>query len=287
MPKLGTILEVLQEASSQLEKAEIENPRREAELLFCHVCGWKKVDLYCNLKLTVEREVLEGFQRAVTQRCTHLPLAYIVGYRDFFGHRFLVDPAVLIPRPDTEILVEKAIAEAKKQGLSTLEILDLGTGSGNIAISLAKSLPLAKVTAVDISPQALKVAQKNGERLGAGDIHWVESDLFASLPHRYFDLIATNPPYVGTKFGPRPDKDVQAFEPEHALFSGSQGTDHIKKIIEQSPSYLQPGGVLLIELAPFQIERVEAWLQERGFSQTKLIADLQGLPRVVLGRWEG
>ncbi|MFA5083344.1 MAG: peptide chain release factor N(5)-glutamine methyltransferase [Hydrogenophilaceae bacterium] len=206
------------------------------------------------------------------------PVAYVLGKREFYGRVFRVSPATLIPRPETEHLVEAALSH----GLDAARVLDIGTGSGCIAITLKLERPDWSVCAVDVSADALAVAQANGERLGAA-VKWLESDLFAALAERKFDLIVSNPPYVPTGDRHLGQGDVR-FEPKGALASGLDGLDAIRAIVRQAPAHLEPGGWLLLEHGYDQGEAVPALLAVTGYTEVFMACDLAGQPRVSGGR---
>ena len=206
------------------------------------------------------------------------PVAYILGQREFYGRPFRVGPATLIPRPETEHLVEAALARLPADG----RVLDIGTGSGCIAITVKLERPDARVTAVDLSPDALAVARDNAKHLDAA-IEWLESDLFTALGDRQFDLIVSNPPYV-----PEGDPHLAAgdvrHEPRSALTSGADGLDAIRAIARQAPAYLANGGWLLLEHGYDQGEAVPALLRAAGYDEVFLARDLAGQARISGGR---
>jgi release factor glutamine methyltransferase len=206
------------------------------------------------------------------------PVAYILGEREFHGRPFRVGPATLIPRPETEHLVEAALA----RGPASARALDIGTGSGCIAITLKLERPDWRVTAVDLSAEALAVAQDNGTRLDA-EVEWLESDLFASLAGRRFDLIVSNPPYV-PEADPHLGLGDVRFEPRTALASGPDGLDAIRAIVERAPAYLESGGWLLLEHGYDQGEAVPALLRAAGYEEVFMTRDLAGQARVSGGR---
>lgn len=279
----------LDEACSRLNNRR-SGARLDAEVMLAHLLGMNRTELYARARDALDGAIFQDFMELVERRLEGVPIAYLVGSKEFYSRKFWVSPAVLIPRPETEGLVEEGVRVLERQNLSRPRILDVGTGSGVVAITLALEFPLAQVVALDVDPMALEQAEENADFHGVSDrIRFEQSDLFehfkASGPQT-FDLIISNPPYVGTDMGPRPEPEVVRYEPNQALFSGCQGLDLIERLISEGPDYLTAGGYLVIELAPFQAERVEAWMLERGFQQTKIAADLSGLPRVVSGRWE-
>jgi release factor glutamine methyltransferase len=252
--------------------------RLEAQVLAMHALGVSRAWLVAH-----DREVLSGAQTAALEailerRLGGEPVAYILGQREFFGRSYLLTPAVLIPRPETEHLVEAALARLP----GAARVLDIGAGSGCVALSIKLERPECQVTAVDDSPAALGVARENARRLG-GEVEWLESDLFGSLTGRSFDLIASNPPYVAEADIHIGQGDL-CFEPRTALASGADGLDAIRRIIEQAPTYLVAGGWLLLEHGCEQGGTVARLLAEAGFTATFLLDDLAGQPRVSGGR---
>ena len=230
--------------------------------------------------LTGEEE--NTFQTLLEQRLRGRPIAHITGVREFWSREFLVTPDVLIPRPETELLVELALARI--QPGQAARVADLGTGSGAIAVTLALERPKATVTALDLSPAALNVASQNAARLGADNVRFIASDWFAALPaSEPFDLIVSNPPYVAADDPHLAQGDVR-FEPLSALASGPDGLDDIRLITRQAPARLKPGGWLLFEHGWDQAEAARELLVAAGFRTVDSFTDLQGHPRVSGGR---
>lgn len=283
-----TVAQTLQSASRRLaEGAAPETPRLDAEVLLGHVTGWSRTELHKRIMDPLPERFRHPFWELLKQRITGVPVAYLVGWKEFYSRRFYVRPGVLVPRPETELLVERAL-ELLSRTPGPTRLLDLCCGSGCIAVTLALETIGTSVVAGDVADVALEVCEENARYLGVSErIEIVKSDLFSQLPRKAFDLIVSNPPYVGTDFGPAPDPEVVAHEPTEALFSGRHGTDHIRVIVEEAPVHLIEGGSLILECAAFQAEKIEAWMSDRGYAQTRLWHDLQGLPRGVSGRWEG
>lgn len=220
-----------------------------------------------------------AFTSLLSRRLAGEPIAYLTGTREFYGRAFAVTPDVLIPRPDTELLVERALARIPPG--ETMDVLDLGTGSGCIAITLALERPAAHVTAVDRSAQALAVARRNAGALGA-QVEFLASDWFAALAGRRYDLIVGNPPYIATADPHLARGDVR-FEPLSALAAGSDGLDDLRRLIGTARVHLKPGGVLLLEHGYDQAEAVRSLLHENGFRHPESWTDLAGIPRVSGG----
>lgn len=260
--------------------------RLDGQLLLLHAVGRPNHDrswLVTHDDQRLQASEVGVFETLVTRRLAGEPLAYIVGVKEFFGLSFAVSNAVLIPRPDTETLVQWALQtiNALATDTSTPHILDLGTGSGAIALAIKSQAPQCLVTAVDASPTALAQAALNGQRLGL-DVNWRQSDWFASVDHRSFDVIVSNPPYI-----PANDPHLRDLrhEPLSALTSGADGLDDLRHIVARSGPYLREGGWLLLEHGYDQADRVAGLLKAAGFTAIGHQADLGGVTRCTGGRW--
>ena len=210
------------------------------------------------------------------------PIAYLLGFREFYGLKFKVSPAVLIPRPETELLVELALERiAENQPAS---ILELGTGSGCIAVTLGKLRPLARIVAVDLSPQALAIAEANAAQHGVSRIEFREGNWFESVAGERFDLVVSNPPYIGENDPHMAAGDLR-FEPRTALAAGPDGLEMLRNIIANAPRHLCAAGALLLEHGYDQAAAVRSLLEWQGFIDVATRDDLAGIPRVTLGRW--
>ncbi|MBI4937518.1 MAG: peptide chain release factor N(5)-glutamine methyltransferase [Nitrosomonadales bacterium] len=237
----------------------------------------------------VASEQQATFEQLLIRRLAGEPIAYILGEREFFGLTFLVTPATLIPRPDTELLVELALQRIPqpspsyaRRGESLFRVLDLGTGCGAIALSIALERPDAEITAVDVSPKALAVAQENVRRLGTGKVCLLRSDWFSELANERFDLAISNPPYIADSDAHLEQGDLR-FEPRAALASGADGLDDIRRIVAQAKTHLKPGGWLLFEHGYDQAAAVRDILREAGFGAVFSARDLAGIERVSGG----
>ncbi|MHB1187098.1 peptide chain release factor N(5)-glutamine methyltransferase [Thiobacillus sp.] len=219
------------------------------------------------------------FQALLSRRLAGEPVAYLTGTREFYGRPFCVSPDVLIPRPDTELLVERALACLPPD--QAVDVLDLGTGSGCIAITLALERPLARVTAVDRSAAALAIAQRNADSLNAR-VEFLTSDWFDALAGRRFDLIVSNPPYIAAADPHLAHGDVR-FEPLSALAAGDDGLDDLRRLAKAARAHLRPGGTLLLEHGYDQADAVQALLRSNGIRHPRSWADLAGIPRVSGG----
>ena len=257
-------------AKTNLGQAGIESPALEAQVLAAYILGVDRTWLFTHEDRPFPE--LAGVP-LLARRTSGEPLAYILGYREFYGRRFAVTPDVLIPRQDTETLVEAALAKSART------VLDVGTGSGCIAITLKLERPACQVTAVDVSPSALKVARRNGEALDA-NVDWLESDLFSAICDQRFDLIVSNPPYIDPK-DPDVAREVRNFEPKLALFAGQDGLDIYRRIAEMAKFHLRPQGQLLLEVGHEQSVSVTRLFSEQGWRLTETRKDLSGVERVL------
>ena len=254
----------------------------EAQILLSHVLSHPRAYLLAHPEATLSDVNQTQFETLLTCRERGEPIAYIIGQREFYGLAFLVTPDVLIPRPETELLVDLALEQIPQD--APTRILDLGTGSGAIAITLAKLRPHAQVTAVEASPQALAIARENAARLGAANITFVESNWFGGLRESSrFELIVANPPYVAENDPHLNHGDVR-FEPINALTSGQDGLDAIRLIAQTSPGFLQASGRLLFEHGYDQGGVSKAILHSLGYNDIVAYPDLGGRPRVTGGR---
>lgn len=269
---MGSIAGLLAEARASV-------PAAEARLLLRHVLGCTAAWLAGHPDDTLADERAAEFSALVARRAAGEPVAYLIGRREFYGRDFVVTPEVLIPRPETELLVELALEKLGSR--NTANILDLGTGSGCLAVTLALALPTAQVTAVDASPAALVVAQGNAGRLGAA-VDFIESDWYAALPPQRFDLIVANPPYVAAGDAHLREGDLR-FEPVTALTDQADGLAAIRRILAGAPDWLQPGGWLLLEHGYDQANAVWKLLSEAGFTAIEQQRDLAGILRVSGG----
>ena len=255
----------------------------EAELVLTHVLNCDRLSLYLNKDIDLGEDKSLLISSILKRRIKGEPVQYILGTTEFMGLEFKVDKRVLIPRPETEILVEAAIEAIKESGITSPEILDLGTGSGCIAISLAKNIPDCKITATDISPEALEVATRNAY-LNQVQIEFMRSDLFAALGPQRFDLIISNPPYVSTQELNTLAKEI-SFEPVLALEAGFDGLDFYRRIISQAAGWLKEGGLLVFEVGQNQAGRVRDMLRWREkFDDVSIIKDYNNIQRVVIAK---
>jgi release factor glutamine methyltransferase len=289
-----TVLELLRWTTDYFQRQGIESARLDAELLLAHALETERLRLYVDFEKPVLPAERDRFRELVRQRATlRMPVSILLGEREFWSLTFKVTKDVLTPRPDTETLVEAALAKLKGPRPAGGEperawrILDLGTGSGAIALSLASELPGADITATDLSEAALQIAAENADRLPhGGKIRFLYGDLFGPVASERFDLVVSNPPYVARRDARSLPPEL-AHEPEMALFAGEDGLDVIRRLVAGAGSHLRAGGWLLIELAPSQAGTVEQMLAAAGFVDLERRFDLARRPRVVGGRWPG
>ena len=273
-PKTWSIKDLLKVTTDYLKRKGIENPRLDAEVLLAHQLKGDRVSLYLNLDQPLTKEELSGYRTAVRRRVQREPLQYITGVQEFWSLAFRVDPRVLIPRPETELLVEKAVAlcrEKQDAGAPPSEILEIGTGSGAISISLAKEVPYAVIWATDISAAALDVARANAETHGVSHrITFLKGNLWDPLQpsNPRFDLILSNPPYIATDEFKELQPEVRDFEPRVALDGGEKGMSHIEHILREAPRFLSSGGWLALEMAPHQTEAALALMRQTKLYKT-------------------
>lgn len=262
-----------------------DSPRLDAEVLLAHVRGCQRILLYTSFEEVLADEPRSRFRELVRRRAAGEPVAYLVGSREFFSLAFAVSPAVLVPRPETEGLVVRAIDLCK--AAAAPRIIDVGTGSGAIAVTLAKQLPRATLMASDISVEALAVARANAERHGVAErIRFIESDLFAAGGcGGPWDLIVSNPPYVREDECATLPRDVRDYEPRSALVAGPRGVEVIERLAMTAAEQLAPEGWLLIEAGPAVAAEVESILAAAsGLQLQPTLKDLAGLPRVFQAR---
>ena len=260
-----------------------ETAARDAELLLLHVLGLERVALYRDPDRALRDHEQQAFAEALERRRLSEPVQYITGRQEFYGLDLAVSPATLIPRPETELLVEAALSALR--GLpGALHIVDVGTGTGAIAIAVASDLPGAELIAVDLSEAALAVARRNARRHNLGDrISFATSDLLGAVMGRApFDAVLSNPPYVPTGDRAAMHPQVRDWEPEAALFAGSDGLAIYRRLIPEAAAALRPGGLLAMEFGYGQRDALAGLLE--GWDGVRFLDDLQGIPRVVLAR---
>jgi release factor glutamine methyltransferase len=282
-PQAWTIESVLRWATDDFRGRGIESPRLDAELLLGRALDVTRIQLIVEAKRVLEPEELARVRDLVKRRRAREPIAYILGEREFYGRVFRVDKRVLVPRPDTEALVDVALERTRAVSMS-MRALDLCTGSGCVAITLARERPTASVFGSDTSAAALAVARANAERLGAYNVAWRNGDLFAAVePARRFDLVTANPPYIATGDIDGLPPDVRDYEPRLALEAGEGGFDILARLVPDAPAHLVFGGVLAIEVGAGQARDVTELFERAGFRDIDVRRDYGRIERVVSG----
>jgi release factor glutamine methyltransferase len=280
-----TVARLLTWTTGYLKEHGSESPRLDAEVLLAHARGCPRIDLYVQFDTVVDEAVRTRFRELVRKRAEAEPVAYLVGRKEFFSLELEVNPAVLIPRPDSEFVVLQFLDLTS--ATDSLEVADVGTGSGNIAVAAAKHRPAAHFTATDVSAEALEVARRNARRHDVADrIAFHQRDLLSDLPAgEQFDFILSNPPYIATEELPMLPPGVRDYEPAVALDGGPGGTRVVDRLIAQAVDRLRPGGFLILEIGAEQHEPVRRLIDDAGaFDAPTLQRDYAGHPRVLASR---
>jgi release factor glutamine methyltransferase len=276
-----TVLDVLQSTTGYFKKRKIDNPRLNAEHLLAHVLGRKRLDLYLEFERELTESELVPLRELVRRRGEGEPLQHLLGTVEFCGHTFLCDSRALVPRPETEELVELLKSEIRSP---KSEILDVGTGSGVIALTLATEFPEAKISGIDISEDALALARENAARLDLSDrVRFFKSNLLENVDG-IFDLIVANLPYIAAQDRHTLSREV-LHDPEVALFAGGQGDELVRELIDQAPARLRPGGMLALEVGLGQSEALFSRLAEKNYRDICLKNDYSGRPRFLFARY--
>jgi len=280
-PQTWTIRKVLDWTRARFEKEGVDSARLTAELLLADTLKTERVKLYMDLDRPLVADELSSFRALIQRRLAGEPTQYLIGHREFYGRRFAVDARVLIPRPETELLVEAVLRVLPKD--APRRVLDVCTGSGCIAISVAKERPLAEVVAIDVSPEALAVARANADALGVSDrVRFLEGDLFTPLASEArFDVIVSNPPYIRTAELGSLQREVQR-EPRLALDGGEDGLALVRRIAESAPAFLVPGGRLALEIGDEEGAAVKTLLTRAGYLEVAIEQDYARLDRLAL-----
>jgi release factor glutamine methyltransferase len=276
-----TLGEVLRLSTAHLERHGSPTARLDAELLLGHALGLGRVELYTGFERPLSEAELSDCRELIARRAKREPVAYILGRWGFRGLDLDVDARVLVPRPETELVVDRCLALL--DGVAEPDVLDLGTGSGAIALALASELPEARVSGCDVSGDALNVARANGERLGIG-VEWIRSDLFSGVDGRRFSLVVSNPPYVAEAEVAGLDPEVRDWEPRGATVAGTTGLEVIERIAAEARVALDPGGALVLEIGAGQAGTVAALLEGAGLADVGCQRDHAGTERIVWGR---
>lgn len=278
-----TIIKILEWTKQYFTDKGVENPRLDAEVLLCAVLQCERIKLYVDFERPLTEAELSKYKSYVLRRGQHEPLAYILGEKEFMRNSFKVTPATLVPRPETELLVESLIKAANiLKPAGDVKILDIGTGSGAIIVSLLDYLPQAKGVGADISVEALIVAKENSERIGVtGRIGFLHSDVFSRVPlDKKFDIIVSNPPYIPAADIAGLAKDVQQ-EPRGALDGGADGLDFYRRIISEAMEHMENEGLLAFEVGINQAQQVAELCRQAGFQATAVREDYAGIERMV------
>jgi release factor glutamine methyltransferase len=276
-----TVLEVLQSSTAYFKKRKIDNPRLNAEHLLAHVLNRKRLELYLEFERELDEAELKPLRDLVRRRGEGEPLQHLLGTVEFCGHTFLCDKRAMVPRPETEELVELVKSEIRNP---KSEILDVGTGSGVIALSLAAKFPEAEVHAVDVSDDALALARENAARLGLSErIRFVKGNLLGAI-ERDFDLIVANLPYVSLQDRQSLSREVLR-DPEVALFAGERGDELVRQLIEQAGARLRPGGLLALETGVGQNDALLSFLAKKNYHDIESKNDYSSTPRFLFARY--
>lgn len=286
MSETWTILRLLKWTTDYLKQRGSESPRLDAEVLLASAKGCERITLYTAFDEVVSDDLRAKFRDLVKRRAEGVPVAYLVGKKEFYSLPFRVTPEVLIPRPETESAVVAALDGLKTSGLEPM-VADIGTGSGAIAVAIARHAPSAHIVAIDISPAALAIAQSNAQEHGVAErIEFREGDLLSPVPAEpTFALIVSNPPYVSETEYAQLSPHVRDHEPRQALVAGPTGAEVIERLIPQAAERLLPGGLLIIEISPMIATRVvELLAADPRLEPATIIKDLSGMARVVRAR---
>jgi len=281
-----TVKDLLLWTTSYLEKNLSESARLDAEILLAHCLDCPRIMLYTRYDEVVGEQGRQSFRELVRQRATGTPVAYLVGHREFYSLRFDVSNQVLIPRPATEFAVIAVLDIIKKHFPNQpRSIADVGTGSGVIAVTLARELPGVRFTAIDISPSALDVAATNATRHHVSDqIQFLQQDLLSDPSPDLFDIIVSNPPYVRSDEYAQLSRDIRDYEPQIALEAGPTGMEVYDRLIPQAASRLQNQGWLVLETSPMLIDTLQQTVVRAGFDSVEAVSDLEGHGRIVVAR---
>lgn len=279
-----TVLEAIQLSTAYLEKKGVESPRTNAELLLAEILKCKRLELYLSFDKPLKEDELSVYREFIRKRGLRIPLQYILGFVDFYGYKFSVDENVLIPRPETELLVEKIIEDYSKK--SNIKILDIGSGSGNISIVLANKISQSIVMGIDISEEAIRIAEKNKKTLMEKDnLSFMKADVFnndiKSLGK--FDIIVSNPPYISLNDFNDLEPELKNYEPRISLTDESDGLSFYKKIISISKDILNINGRIYFEVGKDQYNFICELMLANGFSNISVTKDYAGIERIVSG----
>ena len=281
--KTWRVIDLIEWTTAYFERHEVPTPRLDAELLLGHLLQKSRLQLYLSFEMPVFQDALSKFRELIKKRIDHTPVSYLTNHKEFMSLDFYVDPRVLIPRPETEILVETVLQQQK----DPCRFVDIGTGCGAIAISSGHRRPDWELIATDFSTEALEVAQQNAFTHNCADrLTFLHGDLFEplqELSNPCFDWIASNPPYVSTDDASTLPPDVRKHEPEIALFAGADGLDIIRRIVTEAPQFLNPQGKLIVEIGHNQSHAVQDLIKSQPvYKRCEAVKDYSGIERVVL-----
>lgn len=280
-----TLLTLLQQATDYLSSRNIDDARLNVELLLSRVLSMSRIQLYTNFDRPISPGELKAFKELFQRRLRKEPLQYILGETEFMGRKFLVDSRVLIPRPETEILVERVMQFIGSEGCPAPEILEVGTGSGNIAVTLAAEFPGSKVTSMDISHDALEVARKNASLYKLSNLSLHEGDVFEEVsPGVTFDVMVSNPPYIPRREWETLAPEVRDFEPRIATTDEADGLRFVQRILSMARDKVRGGGCVFLELGYGQSADAVDIATKAGLSRIEVIDDYQKIPRILTAR---
>lgn len=276
---------LLDKSVSFLEKNEIPEARLKTEIIFSNVLGVERMMLFTKYRDEIDEEKKNKIREYIHKIGKEkFPIQYLLNEQEFYGRSFYVDKGVLIPRLDTEVLVEKALNILNEESIEEPKVLDIGVGSGVIGITIALEVPTSKVMGVDISEKALEISSKNKKILKAGNIKFIKSDLFENIEYKKFNMIVSNPPYISSDETDVMSEDALLHEPSEALFAGSEGLYFYNSISKKAMEYLDENGYLLFEIGYKQGEIVAKMMETYGFKNVEIVKDLAGNDRVVVGQ---
>ncbi len=278
-----TVLEAIKLSTEYLEKKRVESPRTNAEILLAEILHCNRIELYLSFDKPLSEIEIQTYRESIKKRGMRIPLQYIIGFVDFFGLKIKVDANVLIPRPETELLVEKIVMDYK--GKTEIRILDIGSGSGNIALSLKKNILNASVVGVDISDEAIALAKINAELNSLSQVDFKVFDILNDdlIELGKFDLIVSNPPYVSEMDFQDLEPELKVYEPRIALTDNSDGISFYRKIISSSKVLLNNSGRLYFEIGKYQFKIISDLMNDEGFINIQIIKDYSGIERIICG----
>lgn len=282
MEKVWTIIDLITWGKAYFEEKGVDSPRLTMEILIAHVLQKARIQLYTQFDRPLSDTELTTLRAMIKRRAAREPLQYILGETEFYGLPFAVSPAALIPRPETELLTEYVLKRVIQESVSEVSILDIGTGTGCIAISLAKHLPESSIYALDVSDSALELAKSNAERNGVQNVQFGKINILETIPKRRFSIILSNPPYISTKDMSELEPEVGDHEPRIALTDNDDGIRFYRRFAEIFPGMLEQDGWFAVEMGFGQSEKIKALFAAAGF-ETSFINDFAGILRICIG----